>query len=140
MNKLAEQRYENLNQRLADAEKAREENLVHINQRFDDMNQSVNKRFDDMYKLFDERFTQMNRLADERFNHMSQLAEQRHDSISKRFADAEKARDQNLVHVDQRFDNLEKRMDFQNRMTLAVSMTVGGGILIGLVKYLFFPG
>ena len=27
------------------------------------------------------------------------------------FAHAEKAREQNLVHVDQRFDNLEKRMD-----------------------------
>ena len=79
--------------------------------------------------------------------HAHALAEQRYDSINQRLADAEKARDQNLVHVDQRFehvdqrfDNLEKRLDFQNRITLAVSITVGGGILVGLVKYLFFPG
>ena len=44
VNQLADQRYESLNQRLADADKAREQNLVHINQRFDDMN----ARFGDM--------------------------------------------------------------------------------------------
>ena len=42
--------------------------------------------------------------------------------------------------MEQGFANLEKRLDFQNRMTLAVAITVGGGILVGLVKYLFFPG
>ena len=127
--------------------KRMDERFDRVDERFSQMNKLVDERFDrvderfgQMNKLFDERFAQMNRLADERFTHMSQLADQRHDSINKRLADAEKAREQNLVHVDQRFDNLEKRMDFQNRMTLAVSMTVGGGILIGLVKYLFFPG
>ena len=40
-NQLAEQRYDSLNQRLADAEKAREQNLIHINQRFDDLNDSI---------------------------------------------------------------------------------------------------
>ena len=127
--------------------KRMDERFDHVDERFSQMNKLVNERFDrvderfgQMNKLFDERFAQMNRLADERFTHMSQLADQRYDSINKRLADAEKAREQNLVHVDQRFDNLEKRMDFQNRMTLAVSMTVGGGILIGLVKYLFFAG
>ena len=125
--------------------KRMDERFDRVDERFSQMNKLVDERFDrvderfgQMNKLFDERFAQMNRLADERFTHMSQLADQRHDSINKRLADAEKAREQNLVHVDQRFDNLEKRMDFQNRMTLAVSMTVGGGILIGLVKYLFF--
>ena len=49
-----------------------------------------------------------------------------------------KTRDQNLVHVNQRFDNLEKRLDFQNRMTLAMYITVGAGILASLVRYLFF--
>ena len=88
---------------------------------------------------------------EDRFDHVNELADQRYDSINRRLADAEKARDQNLVHVNQRFDdmnrrmeqgfaNLEKRLDFQNRMTLAVAITVGGGILVGLVKYLFFPG
>ena len=69
---------------------------------------------------------------------MNQLADQRYDSINQRLADAEKARDQNLIHVNQRFDNLEKRLDFQNRMTLAVHITVGAGILASLVRYLFF--
>ena len=87
---------------------------------------------------------------EERFDHLGKelvnvntLADQRYDSINQRLADAEKARDQNLrdqnlVHVNQRFDNLEKRLDFQNRMTLTVYITVGAGILASLVRYLFF--
>lgn len=88
---------------------------------------------------------------EERFDHAHELAEQRYESVSRWLADADKAREQNLIHVNQRFDdmnrrmgqgfeNLEKRLDFQSRMTLAVTITVGGGILVGLVKYLFFPG
>ena len=53
-NELAEQRYDSLNQRLADAEKAREQNLVHINQRFDEMNRNVNQRFDGLEKRMDQ--------------------------------------------------------------------------------------
>ena len=98
----------------------------------------------------------------EHFKEFSRRIDERILGVEKRmdqgFAHAEKAREQNLVHINQRFDDmnrrfddmnrgmnyrfdsLEKRMDFQNRMTLAVSTTVGGGILIGLVKYLFFSG
>ena len=54
VNELAEQRYDSLNQRLADAEKAREQNLVHINQRFDEMNRNVNQRFDGLEKRMDQ--------------------------------------------------------------------------------------
>ena len=53
VNKLADQRYENLNQRLADADKAREQNLVQMNQRFDDMTRGVNQRFDGLDKRMD---------------------------------------------------------------------------------------
>lgn len=35
------QRFDSINQRLADAEKAREQNLVHLNQRFDDLKESM---------------------------------------------------------------------------------------------------
>ena len=49
VNQLADQRYDSINQRLADAEKAREQNLVHVNQRFDDMNQ----RFDSLERRMD---------------------------------------------------------------------------------------
>ena len=104
-------------------------------------------QFGEFVKRMEERF---DHLAKELVN-VNKLADQRYGSINQRLADAEKARDQNLVHlnerfedlaqsVNQRFDNLEKRLDFQNKMTLAVSITVGGGILVGLVKYLFFPG
>ena len=54
MNELAEQRYDSLNQRLADAEKARGQNLVYINQRFDEMNRNVNQRFDGLEKHMDQ--------------------------------------------------------------------------------------
>lgn len=35
------QRFDSINQRLADAEKAREQNLLHLNQRFDDLKESM---------------------------------------------------------------------------------------------------
>ena len=57
VNQLADQRYENVNQRLADAEKAREENLVYVNQRFD----AMNHRFDDMNRSMNQRFDEVNR-------------------------------------------------------------------------------
>ena len=68
VNQIAEQRNDSINQRLADAEKAREQNMVHVNQRFDDMNH----RFDDMNHRFDD----MNRGINQRF-----------DSLEKRFDD-----------------------------------------------------
>ena len=64
VNKLADQRYENLNQRLADADKAREQNLVHMNQRFDDMNRRVNQRFDDMTRGVNQRFDGLDKRMD----------------------------------------------------------------------------
>ena len=54
VNELADQRYDSLNQRLADAEKAREQNLLHINQRFDEMNRSINQRFDGLERRMDQ--------------------------------------------------------------------------------------
>lgn len=54
VNELAEQRYDSINRRLADAEKAREQNLVHVNQRFDEMNRNVNQRFDGLEKRMDQ--------------------------------------------------------------------------------------
>jgi tetrahydromethanopterin S-methyltransferase subunit G len=55
-----------------------------------------------------EHFNEFARRMDERFDHANALAEQRHDSINRRLADAEKAREQNLVHVTQRFDDLKE--------------------------------
>ena len=48
---------------------------------------------------------------DERFDHVNELADQRLELINQRLADAEKAREQNFMHINQRFDSLEKRMD-----------------------------
>lgn len=58
-----------------------------------------------------DQFGEFVKRMEERFDHANELAEQRYDSINRRFADAEKARGQNLVHINQRFDGLEKRMD-----------------------------
>jgi len=69
VNQLAEQRYDSINQRLADAEKAREQNLVHVNQRFDDMNQ----RFDDMNRSVNQRFDDTNRSMDRRFDSLEKM-------------------------------------------------------------------
>ena len=58
-----------------------------------------------------EQFGEFVKRVEERFDHANELADQRYDSINRRLADAEKAREQNLVHINQRFDGLEKRMD-----------------------------
>ena len=73
VNKLADQRYENLKQRLADAEKAREQNLVHINQRFDDMNRSMSQRFDDMWRGVNQRFDDMKEGVNHRFDSLEKM-------------------------------------------------------------------
>ena len=63
------------------------------------------------------------------------------------FAHAEKAREQNFVHLNQRFDDskegvnqgldsLEKMIALQNKAVLEILAV----ILAGVVKYLFFPG
>ena len=52
-NALAEQRHESVNQRLADAEKAREQNLVHITQRIDDLKEGIDRRFEGINQRFD---------------------------------------------------------------------------------------
>ena len=58
-----------------------------------------------------EHFDEFAKRIDERFDHANVLAEQRHDGINRRLADAEKAREQNLVHVTQRFDDLKEGID-----------------------------
>ena len=40
---------------------------------------------------------------DERFDHVNELADQRFDSMNQRFLDLEKRMEQGSVHVDQRF-------------------------------------
>lgn len=68
-NALAEQRHASINQRLADAEKARQENLVHIGQRFDDLNQ----RFDDLKEGINQRFDSLERRMDQFHADMRQM-------------------------------------------------------------------
>ena len=69
------------------------------------------KRIDDRFEAVDRRFEAMDKRIEDGFAHANQLADQRYDSLHQRLADAEKAREQNQVHVNQRFDALEKRMD-----------------------------
>ena len=68
-NELAEQRHASINQRLADAEKSREENLVHISQRFDDLNQ----RFDDLKESINQRFDSLEKHMDQFHADMRQM-------------------------------------------------------------------
>lgn len=58
-----------------------------------------------------ELFEEFTKRMGERFDHANALAEQRHDSINQRLADAEKAREQNLAHINQRFDDLKESFD-----------------------------
>ena len=73
-NDLAEQRHASINQRLADAEKSREENLVHISQRFDDLNQ----RFDDLKEGIDQRVGDLKESINQRFDSLERHMDQFH--------------------------------------------------------------
>jgi predicted aminopeptidase len=61
-----------------------------------------------------------------------ELADQRYDAINRRFADAAKAREQNLVHINQRFDGLKERMEqfhadmlqMRNRLTRLYGLAI----------------
>ena len=69
-----------------------------VGRRFDDMNQGINQRFDDMNQGINQRFDDMNQGINLRFDDMKQ-----------RLADAEKAREQDLLHINQRFDYVDQR-------------------------------
>lgn len=48
---LINQRFDSVNQRLADAEKAREQNLMHLNQRFDSLEKRMDQFHADMLQM-----------------------------------------------------------------------------------------
>ena len=72
-NALAEQRHASINQRLADAEKAREQNLIHISQRFDDMKEGIDQRFGDLKEGINQRFDSLERHMDQIHADMRQM-------------------------------------------------------------------
>ncbi len=106
-----------------------------------------------------EQFGEFVKRVEERFDHANELATQRYDSLNQRLADAEKAREQNLLHVDQRFEsvdqrfesvnqrfesvnqhfaNLEKRFDDLRTMLVVMYTPIALAILGAAVKILFF--
>ena len=113
-----------------------------------------------------EQFGEFVKRVEERFDHANELATQRYDSLNQRLADAEKAREQNLLHVDQRFEsvaqrfesvdqrfesiaqrfesvnqhfaNLEKRFDDLRTMLVVMYTPIALAILGAVVKILFF--
>ena len=88
-NALAEQRHDSINRRLADAEKAREQNLVHITQRFDDLKEGIDQRFNDLKEGIDQRFDDLKEGIGQRF-----------EGINQRFDGLERHMDQ--IHADMR--------------------------------------
>ena len=74
--------------------------------------------FDDMNHRFDD----MNRSVNQRFDDMNR-------SVNQRFDDMDRS-------MNYRFDGLEKLIAFQNKIVLGIL----GVIVLGVVKYLFFPG
>jgi len=83
-------------------------------------------------------FDQFVKRMEDGFAHVNQLADQRYDSINQRLADADKAREQNLVYVNQRFDSLEKRFDDMRTLIVVMYTPVAIAVLGGVVKWFFF--
>ena len=89
------------------------------------------------------------RRMDERFDHADELGEQRVKAMDHRsldpekrtdqgFAHAEKAREQNLVHLNQRFDGMQAGIRGVRNMMVALYGPIVAGILAAAGKYLFF--
>ena len=117
-----------MEQGFAHAAKERENILVQLNQRLDDMKESVNKRFDGVNQRFDsvnQRFDGVN----QRFGDLTESMNQRFDRVNQRFDDMKES-------VSQRFDTLEKMVLWQNRIAVSILLV----ILAAALKYLFFPG
>ncbi len=85
-----------------------------------------------------EHFEEFVKRMEQGFAHVNELADQRYDSMNQRLADAEKAREQNLVHLNQRFDGLEKRFDDQRRIILLMLSTIVAAAIGAMVKVFFF--
>ncbi|MDE0206023.1 MAG: hypothetical protein OXP66_08345 [Candidatus Tectomicrobia bacterium] len=89
------------------------------------------------------------RRMDERFDHAVDLAEQRVKAMGQRsldlekrmdqgFARAEKAREQNLVHLNQRLDGMQAGIRGVRNMMVALYGPIVAAILAAAGKYLFF--
>ena len=69
------------------------------------------EQFGEFVKRMEDRFEGV----DKRFDDMNQNINHRFDDMKQRLADAEKAREQNLLHINQRFDYMDQRFsDLQN--------------------------
>ena len=64
-------------------------------------------QFGEFVKRIDDRFSHVEKV----FGHANQMAEQRHNEVNQRLADAEKAREQNLGHIVQRFEQVGERFE-----------------------------
>lgn len=88
-------------------------------------------QFGEFAKRIDERFNHVGK----EFGHVNELAEQRHKEVNQRLADAEKAREQNLAHIVQRFDDLKGDIrDIKADMRQMRAWLIG---LFGLVVFGF---
>lgn len=67
------------------------------------------KRMDDRFEGVGRRFDDMNQGINQRFDDMNQGINLRFDDMKQRLADAEKAREQDLLHINQRFDYVDQR-------------------------------
>ena len=78
----------------------------------------------------------------EHFEEFSLRIGERFLSLEKRmeqgFAHAEKAREQNLVHVNQRFDGLEKRLDDLWKVMVVMVGGIFAAAIAAAVKVFFF--
>ena len=132
--KRIDERFDHVNERFDHVN----ERFDHVNERFERMQKDMASGFAQVRELADQRYDNLTKLGDQRYDNMMQLADQRYDSINQRFADADKAREQNLVHVNQRFDSLEKRFDDLRTLMVVMYTPLAIALLGALVKWFFF--
>ena len=96
------------------------------------------EHFEEFSRRVDERILGVEKRMEQGFAHAEKAREQNLVHINQRFADAEKARDQNLVHVNQRFDSLEKRFDDLRTLIVVMYTPIAIAILAAVVKWFFF--
>jgi len=94
------------------------------------------EHFEEFSRRMEGQFRAVEKRVDQGFAHAAKERENILVHLNQRFDDMKESVNQRFDGVNQRFDSLEKMMGWQNRISMGMFLL----ILAAVLKYLFFPG
>ena len=91
-------------------------------------------QFEQFCRGNDQRFLDLEKKMDQGFAHAAKEREHILEHLNQRFDDMKESVNHRFDGVNQRFDSLEKLLNWHNRIVMGILLV----ILAGVVKYLFF--